>query len=278
MEIQSILLISFTSLFASILTFFSGFGLGTILLPVFALFFELPIAVAMTAIVHFLNNSLKMSLLFKDINWYVIIKFGITALIGAFIGAYLLDFLNPSVEVISNHQISNHQISNYQTANNELTQSIPETNYLKIIIGSLICIFSVIDLFPNLGSKLSINDKILSIGGFISGFFGGLSGHQGALRSLFLIKLNLEKSAFIATGVFISIIIDISRISVYFVNYKSVLFDSNSYIFILVALISSIIGVFIGMKLLKKITIKILQYIVAFLLFVFGLLMIFDKM
>lgn len=273
MEIQSILLISFTSLFASILTFFSGFGLGTILLPVFALFFELPIAVAMTAIVHFLNNSLKMSLLFKDINWNVIIKFGITALIGAFIGAYLLDFLNPSVEAISNHQISN-----YQKANNELTQSIPETNYLKIIIGSLICIFSVIDLLPNLGSKLSINDKILSIGGFISGFFGGLSGHQGALRSLFLIKLNLEKSAFIATGVFISIIIDISRISVYFVNYKSVLFDSNSYIFILVALISSIIGVFIGMKLLKKITIKILQYIVAFLLFVFGLLMIFDKM
>lgn len=263
MEIQSILLISFTSLFASILTFFSGFGLGTILLPVFALFFDLPIAVAMTAIVHFLNNSLKMSLLFKDINWNVIIKFGITALIGAFIGAFLLDYLNPTVEVINN---------------STNTTSQPQTNYLKIIIGSLICIFSVIDLLPNFGSKLQINDKILSLGGFISGFFGGLSGHQGALRSLFLIKLHLEKNAFIATGVFISILIDISRISVYFVNYKSVLFDSNSYLFILVALVSSIIGVFIGMKLLKKITIKILQYLVAFLLFVFGLLMIFDKM
>jgi hypothetical protein len=35
------------ALLASLLTFFSGFGLGTILLPIFALFFPADIAVAL---------------------------------------------------------------------------------------------------------------------------------------------------------------------------------------------------------------------------------------
>ena len=34
---------------ASMLTFFSGFGLGTMLLPVFLLFFPVDLAIAMTA-------------------------------------------------------------------------------------------------------------------------------------------------------------------------------------------------------------------------------------
>ncbi len=48
------------ALLASLLTFFSGFGLGTILLPVFALFFPVDIAVALTAIVHLLNNLFEL--------------------------------------------------------------------------------------------------------------------------------------------------------------------------------------------------------------------------
>lgn len=40
----------------------------------------------------------------------------------------------------------------------------------------------------------------LPLGGLLSGFFGGLSGNQGALRSAFLLKAGLSKEAFIATG------------------------------------------------------------------------------
>ena len=40
----------------SILTFFSGFGLGTILVAVFTVFFAPELAIAMTAIVHLFNN------------------------------------------------------------------------------------------------------------------------------------------------------------------------------------------------------------------------------
>jgi uncharacterized protein len=49
------IVVCIASLVASGLTFFSGFGLGTILVPVFTLFFPIEIAIALTAIVIFLN-------------------------------------------------------------------------------------------------------------------------------------------------------------------------------------------------------------------------------
>ena len=51
------------ALVSSGLTLFSGFGLGTLLMPVFALFFPVEIAIGLTAIVHFLNNLFKLALL-----------------------------------------------------------------------------------------------------------------------------------------------------------------------------------------------------------------------
>ena len=52
---QSVIVVSVVALVASTLTFFSGFGLGTVLLPAFALFYPVEQAVALTAAVHFLN-------------------------------------------------------------------------------------------------------------------------------------------------------------------------------------------------------------------------------
>ena len=71
---MSFFIIPITALIASILTFFSGFGLGTILLPVFTMYYDAPIAVGLTAIVHFLNNVFKISLVYKNINWSVVLK------------------------------------------------------------------------------------------------------------------------------------------------------------------------------------------------------------
>ncbi|MEZ4804275.1 MAG: hypothetical protein R2852_01970 [Bacteroidia bacterium] len=55
----------------------------------------------------------------------------------------------------------------------------------------------------------------MPIGGLISGFFGGLSGNQGALRSMFLLKSGLNKEAYIATGILIAFAVDITRLSVF---------------------------------------------------------------
>ena len=64
----SFFIISLCALLASFLTLFSGFGLGTVLMPVIAIFFPIPIAIAITAIVHLLNNLFKLILLRKNVS------------------------------------------------------------------------------------------------------------------------------------------------------------------------------------------------------------------
>lgn len=84
MEIIIISLVAFT---ASLLTLFSGFGLGTLLMPVMAIFFPVDVAVTITAIVHFGNNIFKGALFARSINKDILLRFGVLAMIFSFIGA-----------------------------------------------------------------------------------------------------------------------------------------------------------------------------------------------
>ena len=54
-----------------------------------------------------------------------------------------------------------------------------------------------------------------SLGGLLSGFFGGLSGHQGALRSAFLAKAGLTTERFVGSNAVIGFLVDLTRIAVY---------------------------------------------------------------
>jgi uncharacterized membrane protein YfcA len=106
---------------------------------------------------------------------------------------------------------------------------------------------------------------MLPVGGALSGFFGGISGHQGALRSAFLLKYGLSKEAFIGTGVVIASVIDISRIFVYSSRFALELNQYNG-LLLLTAILAATIGVIVATRLLKKITMSFVQYTVAILL------------
>lgn len=247
------ILIPIVALLASALTFFSGFGLGTLLLPAFALFFPVDVAISLTAIVHFLNNAFKLLLVKKHINWKIALRFGLPALLFAFIGAFLLD------------KITNANILAEYTLNGKVFQ----ITLMKIIVAVLLIFFALFELIPKL-KNVQFPEKYLPIGGILSGFFGGLSGHQGALRSAFLTKVGLSKEAFIATGVIIACMIDMSRMSVYFTNISKVK-DSLNLNLIFVATLAAFVGVYFGNKLVKKITITTIQKIVAFMIIVFAM-------
>ena len=88
------IIIAIVAFGAAMLTFFSGFGLGTILLPVFALFFPVEIAIALTAVVHLANNLFKTSLVWRDIYLKVAALVAIPADIFAIAGALVLNFLS----------------------------------------------------------------------------------------------------------------------------------------------------------------------------------------
>lgn len=248
--------IALVSLLASLLTFFSGFGLGTLLLPVFALFFDLETSIALTAIVHFLNNVFKFFLVYKKINLQLVLKFGIPSLLFAFAGAWLLKQVSVSEPLFSYH-IGDHFFS---------------VTIIGIIIGVLMLIFSLWELIPFL-KNLSFGKNNLIWGGALSGFFGGLSGHQGALRSAFLIRLNLEKEIFIATGIAIACMVDIARLSIYSTTISEQMITEN-YLLLIVAVFSAWIGAFAGNKLLKKTTYGFIKWFVFIFMGMISLLII----
>ena len=246
-------LIAATALLASALTLFSGFGLGTILLPAFALFFPVDTAIAMTAIVHLLNNIFKLFLVGKHANQEVVLKFGLTAFLFALAGALLL---------VKFSELS--PITYYTFAGN--------TYYItpvKLVIGILILLFALWDFSASF-RNMAIAKKWLPLGGALSGFFGGLSGHQGALRSAFLIKSGLSKESFIATGVIIAAIIDVSRLFIYSSRF-SLEFKGNNLAILITAIIAAFSGAYIGARLIKKVTLQGIHLLVGILLVVIAL-------
>ena len=76
---------------ASVLSFYSGFGLGTLLMPVLALFFPLPVAIAATAVVHGSNNLFKILMVGLKADRELVLKFGLPAIAAAFAGGMRCD-------------------------------------------------------------------------------------------------------------------------------------------------------------------------------------------
>ena len=249
------IVISIVTLLGAGLTLFSGFGLGTLLMPVFGLFFPIDVAIGLTAVVHFSNNSIKLAFFYKHLYWKVILLFGIPSVVAAFFGAYLLTSLSALPPIFS-----------YTIADNVFSITV-----IKLTIAVLLIIFSLIELLPRFSDR-QFDKKYMPIGGLLSGFFGGLSGNQGALRSAFLIRAGLSKEVFIGTGVIIACFIDITRLSIYSTSILSHV-DSSQILLLLVAAIAAFVGVYAGNKLVKKITIKSLQFIVAIMILIFAVLL-----
>ena len=248
-----IFIVSILTFGAAILTFFSGFGLGTILTPVMMIFFPTEVAIALTGLVHFSNNIFKFFLVGKNIDKKVLILFGLPSVIASFIGAYLLILIDSDIVIFS-----------YNFFDKKI-----DVILVKFLISILLIIFAIIDLIPQV-NNLHFDKKYLPLGGFLSGFFGGLSGNQGALRSAFLVKHGLEKSVFVATTVAISSLVDITRLSVYSTNFMNLNY-SDFYQLGVFSVVSAVAGSLIGNKLLKKVTIEQIKKLVALLLFLLGI-------
>ena len=245
-------LIAISTFFASLISFFSGFGLGTILMPVIAIFLPLPIAIALTAIIHLIHNSLKTGLLWKAIDWSIAIRFGSTALAASIPGALLLKSLS---ELAPTKEYFFLGIKG-------------EFSVLHICIGLLLIAFATMETFSHKIYRI----KNLFFGGAISGFFGGLSGNQGALRIIFLINTNLDEKAFIGTNAVIAVLVDIIRLAVYSLSFQHLLTKEHAPL-LGIAVTAGAIGVFLGMVLLRKIIIAFIQKIIIALLYLLGALL-----
>jgi len=247
---MSVWLISAVALLASGLTFFSGFGLGTLLLPAFALFVPVDQAVALTAVVHFLNSIYKVVLVGRFIDTKTVLRFGLPAILAAIAGAWVLGLLTAIHPLFEYDALGRHFV----------------VTPVKLAIGLLLIAFALLELIPAT-SNLSFAPRWLPVGGLLSGFFGGLSGMQGALRSAFLIRAGLSKEAFVATAAAIACLVDLSRMSIYATRLSAVA-DSLNLPLLLAAIIAALTGATLGRLFLHKVKFVAVQQIVAVMMLV----------
>lgn len=257
---MSYIVVAVATFFFSALTLFSGFGLGTLLLPVFAFFFPVEVAVAATAVVHMANNLLKFQLFYGKSDWAIARRFGMPAVVTAFVGALLLGYLS-GIEPLGVYSVGTKEAV---------------VTPVKLVIAIVIFAFALVELLPRF-SKLKFDSKYMPIGGALSGFFGGLSGHQGAFRSAFLAKSGLTPEAFIGTSTVIAVMVDLARLLVYgvtfFTGQVTLVGGFGGWSLVITAILAAFAGVLVGKRFIKKVTIRSIQILAGSLmvLVAFGL-------
>lgn len=208
----------FLVLLAEILGTVGGFGSSVFFVPVANYFFKFQTVLGLTALFHLASNVVKIAFFKKGIDKRVIIYLGIPAVVFVIIGAYLSQFFN--------------------------------TNLLSYFLGGFLIVLSIVFLiFKDLVIKASNKNAI--IGGILSGFSAGLLGTGGAIRGITLSAFKMTKEKFIATSAIIDLGVDLSRSVVY---YNNGYIDKSLLYLIPILLVISIIGTYIGKKILNTIS------------------------
>ena len=252
---MNVVLIAIVAALASALTLYSGFGLGTLLLPAFAIFLPAPLAVAATGVVHLLNNLFKGTLLHKRADWATVLKFGLPAVPAAIAGAWLLAVLGDTPRLFE------------WSASG---QKFGPTG-AGLTIGLLMIVFAALEL-QRWFHELKAPPRLMPVGGLLTGFFGGLTGQQGAFRSMFLLRAGLPAERFIATGVMIAILVDLSRLTTYAGAFTGAGLNpaGREGLLIAVGTLSAFAGAYVATRRLEKVTIDSVRYSVAALMLVIG--------
>ena len=201
------------TLIAAALTVPAGFGLATMLTPVVLLWLPPHEAIAVVAIIHGAHNGWKLKVLRSSINIDAVKRYGWALILGAIIGSLL--------------------------------QSKIPSNPLLLVVGIALIILPLLSVTEK-WTKLRLGETEDRIGGFGSGFFGGLTGHQGALRALFLQKRLPDKLAYAATASVLALVVDLTRIPIYLYFEGRGIMDES--ILIIALVFAAIMGVQLGKK------------------------------
>jgi len=257
-DLLQLLVVALAAFVAAGLTMYSGFGLGTLMLPVFALFVPVELAVVATALVHGANNLFKVALLGRHADREVVIKFGLPAVAAALLGAMALGWLASSSSAVT-IEVNEHALARITP--------------VKLIVGLLMIGFALFELLPRF-QKLEFDRRYLPLGGLLSGFFGGLSGHQGALRSAFLAKSGLSTERFVGSNAVIGFLVDLTRIGVYLALFAAAGLTVDGFAawpLVIAGAAAAFCGVLVGRRYLHKVTMKAVRTLVAILLFGVGI-------
>jgi len=242
------LLMCLTAFLAGGLTLFSGFGLGTLLMPVVALFFPVETAIAVTAVVHFFNNLARLAAVGRFAEMKIVLRFGIPAFVAAAGGAWVLGWLAHLTPVVR-YDLMGHTF---------------EVLPVKVVISALLVGFVLLES-GSFDEALRIQERYLPLGGVLSGFFGGLSGHQGAFRSACLANCGFTKERFLGTSAVVACLVDLPRLAVY-VASPSLMTVAADPALLLAIVGSSLVGTVVSALFIKAVTMAAIRTLITVML------------
>jgi uncharacterized membrane protein YfcA len=205
-----------TAFFASLFGTIAAFGISSILLPVALTTFNYYTAIILVSLFHISGNLGRISFYKSGIDKFIVLYFGIPAIIFSFVGANFIGF----VDVV----------------------------YLRILVGLILILYSTLNL---LDYKISFDPNIHNIilGGSAYGFLSGFIGTGGPVRGAMLTSFDLKGERYIATSGIVSLFIDLTRISVY---VSKGFLDSEYYWYVPFLLLVALSGSLTSKLIVKK--------------------------
>lgn len=153
------------------------------------------------------------------------------------------------------------------------SSSIPLTlnaDLLKRMLGAFLFAYSLLIFLKPKWQLRSTNSSAV-VGGALSGFFAGVFGVGGAVRSAFLSSFNLPKDMFIFTSGAIALLIDSSRVFGYYQG--DVLLKDFSVYLLIISVVISVFGAYLAKRFVNKVPQKLFRYIVGAGLFAVSILL-----
>ena len=213
----------------------AGFGIGSLLTPLFATQFPLKLAVAAVSIPHLLATAIRFVMLREHVDRKLLWTFGIFSAIGGLTGA--------------------------------LAHRWATSPALAIVFGCALLLASLSEL-TGIARRVRLHGAAAWIAGAISGVLGGMVGNQGGIRSAALLGFQTTRTAFVATATAVALLVDGARMPVYLWLQGKALLDLA--VPIAIACTGCVVGTFWGRKLLERMPEAVFRRLVAVLILGLG--------
>lgn len=213
----------------------AGFGIGSLLTPLFALHYGMKAAVGAVAIPHLVATALRFWRLRAHVDRRVFLTFGLMNAAGSLAGVLIHVWVDSPI--------------------------------LTVVLGILLVFAGLVGL-SGYADRMRFGQTTAWLAGVLSGAFGGLVGNQGGIRSAAMLGMGIQGAAFVATATAIGIAVDVVRMPVYFATETAPIATAAP------AIVASVLGVVLGTlageRMLRRIPWKLFRRVVSGVLLAVG--------
>lgn len=229
------LLVACAGVFGGAVASIAGFGIGSLLTPAIAYATGTKLAVAVVSVPHAIGTSIRFWRFRRDVDWRIVRSFGITSAAGGLTGALLNTWAT--------------------------------SRALELVFGSLLILAGVSQV-TGMAKRWKLHGALAWLGGALSGFFGGLVGNQGGIRTAAMLGFEVDKRQFVATTTAVALLIDLARVPIYVAAETAAL--ARMWPLITFATIGVIVGTLFGETLLARVPEHRFRVVVGVLLLGLG--------